>query len=135
VRDHLRIHPYRVRDTWRVGAVSNYTHDQFRAAMSAIAEWDDGGGYSLRIGDADELARSILSRVLTTDKPHRDFTDTKELTLAIERSKNPIMAAVAVIGIAAGVLEFRSGAAAATRFLRAAADAIDENAVMREAQP
>lgn len=101
----------------------SYSHEQFQAAMSAIAEWDDAGGYELRIGDADELAKMILSRVI--DPPQkRDFTDAKEITLAIDKASNPIMAAVTVIGLAAGVLEMRSGADAAVRFLHAAADAI-----------
>lgn len=107
--------------------MATYTHEQFQAAMSAISEWDDAGGYDLRIGDADELAKMILARVIVP-APKRDFTDAKELTLAIDSSKSPIHAAVAVIGIAAGVIEYRSTAEAASRFLRAAASAIDENA-------
>jgi hypothetical protein len=74
--------------------------------------------------DANEI-RSYLDAGFPDQK--RDFTDAKELTLAIDKSKNPIGAAVAVIGIAAGVLEHRSSVEAACRFLRAAADAIAEN--------
>lgn len=76
--------------------------------------------------DADEIRR-YLDTVFP--KQGRDFTDAKELTLAIERSARPIAAAVSVIGLAAGVLEMRSGVDAAVRFLKAAAEAISANAI------
>lgn len=105
---------------------------EFQAVMRAIREWDGAGGHELRIGDADELAKMVLLE-LDFIKPRHDFTDAKEITLAIERSKNPITSAVAVIGLAAGVLEMRSGVDAAVRFLRAAADAVAENAALTRA--
>lgn len=112
--------------------------------LSIDLEDDKGGGVGYRLAgpkfngsstsvfthclserDANEI-RSYLDAAFPKQK--RDFTDAKEITLAIDKTDNPIASAVTVIGLAAGVLEMRSGVDAAVRFLHAAADAITENA-------
>ena len=123
--------------------------------ISVNVEDEKGGGFGYRLAGPkyNGTSKTLLKHVLTEwdaeeirsyldiafPRQAKHYADAKELTLSIEQAPNPISAAVAVIGIAAGVLEHRSGVNASIRFLRAAADAIAETDQQKsftsEAQP